>query len=289
MNIKYILKCYSGILALVISPVISSVYAQEKTDAVTNDTARFGFPVGEELIYRIYWGYIPVGLTTVKTEWIEEDGKKLIAIRYRTHTNRIFDTIYPVDDRAESIINPDKFLPVRFYLCLTRRRSKTEKSVIFDHSRLKAAMVTTSTGQTNEIDIVSDTRDIITLLYSHRLKGVSTNQEWNCRPMIDTGLLNMKLKTYDYEDIKLSHLGKVSGLKLEPIAKLDSLLVEDGKVMSWVAKERCLATKMTIKAPLANVSIELHEVLGPGNDLWSEAMQKAFPDKEKTEKEPDQK
>lgn len=248
--------------------------AQETNTTSTNLPPEFVFPVGEKLIYKIYWGYIPVGTTTITTEWLEENGRKLLAIRYKTHTNRIFDTIYPIDDTAESIVNPDNFLPLRFAFCLTRRSSKNEGTATFDHGSLKATLVTKNASKTNEIAIAQDTRDIISLLYNHRSSELLPRQEMKHRFMADAGLLDMRICTYDYEKVDLDAFGKVSSLRLEPIAKLDNLLVENGKVMSWVAKERCLATKMTIKAPLANVSIELTEVLGPGNDFWSKAMQK---------------
>ena len=58
--------------------------------------------MGETLDYRIYWGVIPVGSSRVTTEWIEEDGRTLIAIRFRTKSNDVLSKIYPVDDFAGS-------------------------------------------------------------------------------------------------------------------------------------------------------------------------------------------
>ena len=298
MSITSTFKCYSGVLALVISAILpanaqdsvsnealraeaGSVLAESSiapkrsaTGAKEDDITKFGFPVGEELIYRIYWGIFPVGLTTMKAEWTEENGKKLLAIRYKTHTNRLFDAIYPVDDTAESIVDPSNFLPTRFTFSLTRRKGQNARTVTFDREKLKAIMVTKSTGETNYVDIAADTRDIISLLYNERSLKQKPGQENKYRFMADSGLLDMRLKMYNYEDISLNTFGKVSCLSMEPFAKLDTLLIEDGKVMSWVAKERCLATKMEIKAPLASVRIELDEVRGPGDDSWSRAMQK---------------
>ena len=280
MKIGVTLKYYSVLLVIILAGSLAYTSKAAEVPAVnTSLPAKFPFSVGEQLIYRIYWGIIPVGQTIIKTEWIEENGKKLLAIRYRTFTNRIFDTIYPVDDTAESIVTPETFLPIRFSFLLTRRRSRTERTVSFDHANLKAVMASTATGQTNEFEIASDTRDIISFLYYSRSSELQPYQTRHCRVVADTGILDMKLKTYDYENVNIPPFGKVQSLRLDPIAKLDTLKVENGKVMSWIAKERCLATKMTIDAPLANVSIELREVNGPGADSWSKAMQKAHPDR----------
>ena len=270
-----LLKQLFGIMiVLAISSYGEPCRAQETNAAGTNTQPVLYFPVGEELVYQIYWGIIPVGTTTIATEWTAINGKKLLAIRYKSRTNRIFGTIYPVDDTVDSIINPETFLPLSSNFCLTRRNSKSEQTVTFHHDRLKAEMVTASTGKTNELDIAADTRDMLTLLYYLRSFGAATNQIRQFRVVIDTGLLDLKIKAYNYEDIDLDVFGKVSCIRMEPIANLDTLLIEDGRVIAWVAPERCLATKMTIKAPLANVSIELDEVRGPGSDFWSKAMQK---------------
>jgi len=269
ISMNGILKQLYGILA-----ALAVCFSGAPCNATGTNSPALPFPVGEELFYRMYWGIIPVGTTSTRTEWTEENGRKLLAIRYRTQTNRLFDQIYPVNDTADSIVDPATFLPVRFSFVLTRRRSRSDKTITFDHARLKAIMVSNSTGGTNEIAIAADTRDIISLLYSYRRTGLQPNRGMKHRFMADTGLLDINLKTYDYEKIDVDIFGKVSCLRLEPIAKLDTLLVENGKVMSWIAPERCLATKMIIRAPLANVSIELHEVRGPGDDFWSTIMHK---------------
>lgn len=238
----------------------------------TNTAPAFVFPMGEELLYRIYWGYIPVGQTQILIDRIEDNVRPLIAIRYKTKTNRFFDAIYPVDDEAESLVEPATFLPVRFSFTLRRRGSTTDKIVTFDHSRLIAQMVEKDTGISTNITIAPDTRDLISFLYHSRSMTLRPYQTRKCTFIADSGLLDMKLKTYDYEKVDLETFGRVQGLKMEPIAKLDKMLVEDGKVMSWIAQERCVATKMTIRAPLADVSIELCAINGPGNDFWSRIM-----------------
>jgi len=282
MKIKFRFKYIIGmVIVLLLGVTCLNACAEETNEPAQGVPLDLPFPVGEMLVYRMYWGIIPIGLSITRSEWIEENGRKLIAIRYRSYTNRIFDTIYPVNDTAESIVDPQSFLPVRFSFSLTRRRSKIEKIVTFDHSRLKASTLTTKTGQIKEFDIEPDTRDIISFLFHCRYSGFEPYRERKVRIVAESGMLDMKLKTEGYEDVKLNPFGAVPCLKLEPIAKLDQLLVEDGTVMSWIARERCLATKMTIKAPVADVSIELAEVRGPGNDFWTQTMRKHDPDYDK--------
>ena len=52
---------------------------------------------------------VSVGTCRITTQWVEEDGRTLLAIRYRTRSNKVIAVIYPVDDKIESIVDPETF------------------------------------------------------------------------------------------------------------------------------------------------------------------------------------
>lgn len=234
----------------------------------------FGFPVGEELGYRIYWGKIPVGISRIRTEWVEEGGRKKLAIRYRNRTNKVFNAIYPVHDEAESIIRPGDFLPERFAMIIRRRGGTTEAAIDFDYAKKMADVAVRSGGTNAQFALGPGMRDIISFMYQLRSQGLSPRQTTKHQFMSDTGPIDLTLKTGEYEDVVLPLFGKVSSLKVEPEADFRGFLVENGKVTAWIAKERCLCTRMVIKAPVANVNILLCQVLGPGNDFWTETRER---------------
>ena len=128
------------------------------------------FPMGETLDYRIYWGVIPVGSSHVTTEWIQEDGRTLIAIRFRTKSNNVLSTMYPVDDFLEAIIDPETFLPVRFTKKLSEGRYRADETTTFDHKNLKATWTSRLNHKVEEYQIDPDTRDIVTFMYYMRRK-----------------------------------------------------------------------------------------------------------------------
>ncbi len=49
--------------------------------AVCAEGDEFSFPIGEKLVYKLYWGIIPVGRAEFTAEWSELDGKKVIGTR----------------------------------------------------------------------------------------------------------------------------------------------------------------------------------------------------------------
>jgi hypothetical protein len=230
------------------------------------------FPVGEKLTYKVYWGFIPVAKTEIKTEWIEENGKTLLAIRYRTRSNRVIATIYPVDDRIESIIDPVTFRPVRFSKNLREGRHRYHETTIFDYQRLKATWTSFVKKKEKVYDIEPDTRDLITFMYYMRSKRVKPGDKRHYRVMADEKIYDLYLKIGKKTSVELDNIGTVSCLQMVPKAKFQGLFVRKGKVTMLVSRDqRRLCTQIRAKIPVGSIKVRLHKVEGPGNDRWVRA------------------
>jgi hypothetical protein len=83
-------------------------------------------------------------------------------------------------------------------------------------------------------------------------------------------------KTYDlwinvtkWDTTDLAVYGEVECFKAEPEAAFDGLFVRKGRLWMWVSKDpRCLATRIVLSIPVATAKVILHEVQGPGDDVW---------------------
>ncbi len=233
------------------------------------------FPVGEELVYRMKWGFIPIGTSRIKSEWIVESGKRLVHIRYRTLTNAVFDRIYPMNDTAEAFIDPNGFRPLRFVFQKARRKKLCDEVVTFDYEKQTARIVSRCEEKEMVFPLEANTTDIITFMYGMRRQPIKAGLSLSRTIMSTEGPLPIKLEVVEGNDVKLSWFGKVPCVKVIPELDLKSMLVEKGKVTLWVSKdERCVATRLTIKAPLANVHTTLCAIHGPGNDAWAKAMRR---------------
>jgi len=126
----------------------------------------FWFPVGERLVYEVSWGIIPVGYAEAWTEWVEQDGRRLLSIKVRSKTNRVLSTLFPVDDLVESRVDPATFLPVRFIKLLSEGRYRADQVTDFDHvKRLGYWRSNLDTNKSETFQIDADTRDILSLVY----------------------------------------------------------------------------------------------------------------------------
>lgn len=253
------------ISAVLLLAVFALAAGPSRADAATS----LWFEVGEELTYKLHWGVIHVGESRVTTEWVEEDGRRLLAIRYRTRSNAFLDRIYRVDDTVESIIDPETFLPVRFTKILNEGRYRADEVTVFDHAARKAVWTNRRKNETREFEIEPDTRDLVTFMYFMRQIEFKTGERPQYRVMADEKLYDVWLNVGKVETMKLEKYGKVKSIKVTPDAAFQGLFVRKGKIDIWVSQdERRVATRLQATVPVADVHINLYEVRGPGNDAW---------------------
>ncbi|MDA0989342.1 MAG: DUF3108 domain-containing protein [Verrucomicrobia bacterium] len=263
------------IAALAFAPIVmADVGDTNGSDEVTTPSAELSgpelwFPVGESLVYNIYWGVIPVGTTEITTEWIEEGGRILLAIRYRTRSNSVIATLYPVDDRIESIIDPETFLSVRFTKNLKEGRHRYHEQTTFDYANGVAHWKSFIKNTSKTYPIESDTRDLVTFMYYMRSQTFEAGTTKTYRVMADEKIYELILECEENERVALDDYGKVPSLRMEPKAKFEGLFVRSGRMKMWVSTDpRALCTRVKAKVPVANINVLLEKVRGPGDDFW---------------------
>lgn len=254
-------------------PCLAAAQTAPTTPVATNS---LWFPVGEKLVHRIYWGFLPVGMSITTTRWVEQDGERLLVIRMRTRTNKVFDKIRPVNDTVESIIDPVTFRPRKFTRIMIRRRKTCNETTVFDYDRKQASWASQCTGKTKTFPIKDSTRDIMTFMYYTRRKPFPEDAVIDHKVMADDGIFDLKLRTRKREKVKLKTFGMSSNLKIEPEFDFDGLLIDKGKFRLWVSDDkRRVLTKAVINGRLADIKLVLCRVRGPGADAWTQLTEKA--------------
>jgi len=254
---------------LLLPAFVSTAPAAEATNAV-DKAHNLPFPVGEELHYRIYWGFIYVGSTVITSKWVDEDGRRLLLIRYRTKSSSVLDKLYPVDSVAESVVDPATFLPIRFTKNLREGRHRYHEITHFQHDAGLAHWESLVKDMVNVYPIDKDTRDIISFVYSLRTQEFPIGEEKHFRVMADEKIYDLYAKGTKFEKVKLKEYGKVESLRIDPTkAEFDGVFVRKGKIIVWVSRDRRrLCTRLEAEVPFANVKAILYKVSGPGDDVW---------------------
>lgn len=225
------------------------------------------FPVGEKLTYLIYWGIFQVGITTATSAWMEEDGRTLLVIRFRTRTNRLVEKLYPVDDFLEAVIDPMTFLPLRTTKRLKEGRYRADETVVFEHARGVAHWRSNLSDRKKTFPIEPDTRDIISFMYFMRSRPFKIGETVQARVMADEKLYDLYIRISRRENLKLPGLGRRRSMKLEPEAAFQGLFVRKGKMWMWVSDdEQRFCTRIAAQVPVASISLWLSRVEIIGED-----------------------
>jgi hypothetical protein len=230
---------------------------------------RFWFPLGEKITYKLYWGIIPVGRAWFEATPVRLGTRECLSLRGRAKTNAIVATIFPIDDDVQSFVDCRTFLPVRYRQNLREGRKRRNELVTFDHRNGKAYWENLDNHEVKIIEIESDTRDVLTLTYAMREKGLEVGQIARFQVLVEDKLYDLEGRALQTETVDVGRYGEVECLKVEPKAKFGEIFVRKGRVFMWFTNDdRRLCTRMTALLPFANLKAVLEKVEGPGDDRW---------------------
>lgn len=229
------------------------------------------FPVGEEIYYKVQWGVWIVADTKVASEYIQEDGRELLAIRVTTKTRSLLSTFYPVDDFIESVVDPVTFLPLRFTKRLSEGRYRLHEITTFNHKTRMAHWHHLIRGDHQDFAIEADTRDLVSYMFYMRAQKFEPGQHYESRLMADEKLYDLLVDARNIEILDIGNYAKIRTVRLDPEAKFHGLFVRVGKLDVWVSDdERCLCVRAMAKAPvIGTIRLLIDRVEGPGDDYWT--------------------
>lgn len=209
--------------------------------------------------------------TRVSSEYVEEDGRQLLAIRVTTKTLNIMNKIYPVDDFIESIVDPRTFLPLRFTKRLSEGRYRLHEVTTFDHKARTAHWKHLLKGDEKTFAIDADTRDLMSFMYFMRSQKLEPGKRYEFRVMADEKLYDLLVDARDMETLDIGNYSEIRALKLDPDAKFQGLFVRVGKLEVWSSDDpRCVCVRATARVPfIGTIRLLIDRVEGPGDDYWT--------------------
>jgi hypothetical protein len=238
--------------------------ADPATNAPADVSAPAWFPVGERMTYRLYWGVIPVGQADFWSEWVEEEGVRRIALLAQAKTTAVVAKLYPVDDFIRSVVDPATFLPLRYEQRLKEGRHFRHDFVTFHHAGGQADWEARVKRRFTRVAIDRDTRDVLSLAYFLRSRGLEAGQSDHFRVLVDEKLYDLRVEGLVVENVSVAGVSAPC-LKVEPTARFGAIFVRGGRAWLWFSRDsRRICTRMVGQVPVANVKAVLTAVTGPG-------------------------
>lgn len=232
--------------------------------------AQWGFPVGEEMVYRAYWGAIRVGDVVVRTDWKDGAKGELIQLTLEVRSNRAIALVYPVTIDVESVLRAEDFLPIRHTQRRREGRRRAHVVVDFDHEKGIAIQNEKLRERITEIEIEDDTRDIFTFLYYVRRYPMELGNKAHYQVLTDDKIYDLWLHVAE-DSVMVSSIldDDVEAFHVDPEAAFDGVFRREGQLEIQVSKDaRQLMLAKRANIPIGSIRTVLREVRGPGEDNW---------------------
>jgi len=233
--------------------------------------AQGAFKDGEELSFKIRYGFIKAGTAKMKVfEKNGEDGKRLYHLQTTARSLKAFDWIYKVEDVVNSFVDYTYFYPVRFEKKLREGGYKADLFTDYVHDDSLAVVefiryhddMKVRKRQKYEVKIPPYVQDILSSLYYVRTQELEVGQ-----PVYITN--HEKKKIYDMEvlvhrrEIIEVEAGKFMCIVVEPVVRGEGLFKKEGSLQVWLTDDdRKIPVQMQSEIVVGHITSELVEIRG---------------------------
>ncbi len=217
------------------------------------------YKAGEFLKYRIHYGPLNAGISTIEVKNAKIAGRDHFHIVGKGWTTGVVKTFFKVSDRYESYIDKKTGLPTKFIRKIDEGGYTKDKELVFNHSSKQVFVNNKKHKKTQYIRFKDkNIQDMISAFYYLRdydTSKMKTGDVINIKIFMDEEEFALKLKILGREYKKIKNIGKVKCLKIRPYVISGRVFKEKESVTVWVTNDRN-HIPVQIKASLAVGSLK---------------------------------
>ncbi len=252
-RLEYMMALCAGFLTLALLPVSAQQLPYLKEPS---------FQAGEELTYRLRYGFISAATGTLKVEdsRIKFSSPHSFHLSARGRTSSAFSVFYTVDNLYNSYIDSETFLPHYYTEQIREGSYRREDIVRFDH-RNRTVRGEKGTFKTPS----AQTFDLLSAYYFARnldLSGVKEGQSFTLTYFLNDEIATLGIKYVGIETIQTS-LGKLECLKFSPEIKPGRIFRKDSALYLWVTNDgNRIPVRAQVEILVGTVTLELSGAKG---------------------------
>ncbi|MBN1384991.1 MAG: DUF3108 domain-containing protein [Elusimicrobia bacterium] len=212
-------------------------------------------PIGENLVFDVYWKFIKVGYGTLNLNGIVDyEGRKAYFICSEAKSAPFFDVFYKVRDENRSWIDVENFYSLEFKQKIREGGYKRDRRTVYDQKNHIA-----TTEKNERFGIPDNVLDVLGAFYWVRTQELRPNTvltvDVNCRKKN----YKMSIKIHDREKIKIEGK-KYKTIVVEPDLKDAGIFMQKGAVLIWLTDDEYhMPVKMKSKISVGSIVGELRE------------------------------
>lgn len=226
--------------------------------------AEYRFPIGERAIYRIEWGLLNCGTSTISCDEVEVDGNPLIRIRIRVKSNWLVSTVYPVDDTVDCFIDPETQLSVRVEKNTSEGGFICRDVLTIDRDNNTASWTSHSDNISTNYPIEAGACDAVSFLYDFRKYDFENDTSRSFNIVVDTALHGINITSGGTDKKKFADSGKTQCREYLVEPRRDDLFVRKIPKAIWLTEDdRKILVRMDVRVPVGKARIVLDEYIPP--------------------------
>ncbi len=223
---------FPGLLALSLSLFSFSLIAQNKERSIPNGA----FKCGEQLVYRIHYGFIDGGLATIK---IQDSltpvlGKKAYHIVGTGVSTGVLNVVFKVNDRYETYMDARALCPLMFVRRVDEGGFKIKQDMLFDQDY----HIVNSNGK--KIKVPAYIQDMLSAFYFARTFDYNNEKPGKIDSVItfvDNEVWSLKIKFIRRDTIK-SDVGKIACMVFEPMVQKGRIFKHNNDLQVWISDDK---------------------------------------------------
>ena len=193
---------------------------------------------GETLTYEISWSNIVTAGTAVMEVKGDKlpSGQKVLRFIASSHSVGVVDAVYPVNDRVESLFDPQIMQSLSFNLSENHGKRKRRRSLTFDHTgRTVISRLNSDPPQT--LTIPDPVQDALSSLFYLRTRKDFTIGTTHVIEVHDSGKnWSVEVQTLAREKVK-TPAGEFDTIKVKTFPRYEGVFMNKGEIFIWLTDD----------------------------------------------------
>jgi hypothetical protein len=234
-RLGYVMALCFLTLGLMLVPRVFS--ADVRTTAAISHRIQ-AFRLGETLTYEISWSNIVTAGTAVMEVKEEKlpNGRMAFSFIATSRSVGVVDKVYPVNDRVQSIFDPQIMQSLSFNLSESHGKRKKHRGLVFDHAD-RTVVSTLNNDPPRTLTIPDPVQDALSSLFYLRTIEDFTIGTIHVIPVHDSGKnWSVEIFTLGREKVK-TPAGEFNTIKVKTFPKYEGVFMNKGEIFIWLTDD----------------------------------------------------
>ena len=193
---------------------------------------------GETLTYKISWSNVITAGTAVMEVREEQltGGKKALRFIAASHSVGMVDKVYPVNDKVQSLFDPQLMQSLSFDLNESHGKRKRHRSLTFDHER-RTVTSRVNNDPPKTLPIPHHVQDALSALFYLRAQEDFTIGKTHVINVHDSGKSwSVEVNTLAREKVK-TPAGEFNTIKVKTFPRYEGVFMNKGEIFIWLTDD----------------------------------------------------